>query len=91
MEHVMAGLFGVETLVIVLRVVVGVVVADTAMAHLLPSTSFPRSLTRELTAPLYQPVRRLCDPERLGVDLSPMLVVVVLVTLGWLVAPEMVT
>lgn len=79
-----------EALVIALRVVCGVVVLDVVLAYLVPPQASLRRLTRRLTAPLYRPVQRVCDPRRLGVDFAPMVVVMGLTTLAWLLAPELV-
>lgn len=77
-----------EGLLVVLRVVSAVVVLDVALAWLLPGHTFPRTVIRQLTAPLYQPVQRVFDPAKTGVDFSPMVIVMLVITLAYLIAPE---
>lgn len=41
--------------------------------------AFPRSITGPITRPLYAPIRAILKPEKMGgIDLSPLIVIVVL-------------
>lgn len=80
-----------EAILVALRAVCGVVVLDVLLDRLQPPGAFPRRLTQQLTAPLYWPIQRVFDPARTGVDFSPMVVVMAIIALGWLIAPEAVS
>lgn len=48
--------------------------------------AFPRNFTRQITEPLYTPIRAILDPQKMGgLDLSPMIIIILLNSLsGWL-------
>jgi YggT family protein len=48
--------------------------ADAILSWMMPPDRFPRSLTTQLTDPLYAPIRAVLKPEKAGgFDLSPMI------------------
>ncbi|MFI5309574.1 MAG: YggT family protein [Polyangiales bacterium] len=57
-----------------------VVFADVVLSWIMPSKeSFPRSLTSQITDPLYAPIRAVLKPERSGgLDFSPMIMLLLL-------------
>ncbi len=77
-----------EALVVALRVVSAVVVVDAALAFAFGPTSAVRAWTGRLVEPLYRPVHWVVDPQRVGLDYAPMVVVMALVALAFAVAPE---
>jgi uncharacterized protein YggT (Ycf19 family) len=70
---------------VLLMIITGVkwvVIIDALLSWVMPAENFPRSLTTQLTAPLYAPIRAILKPERSGgFDLSPMIVFVILLML----------
>lgn len=57
-----------------------VILADVILSWVMPNPEqFPRSVTRQITDPLYRPVRAILDPQKLGgFDLSPIIIIVLL-------------
>jgi YggT family protein len=56
------------------------ILIDAVLSWVMPDRErFPRSLTTQITEPLYAPIRALLKPERTGgLDLSPMVVLFIL-------------
>jgi len=53
--------------------------ADVILSWLMPAEKFPRSLTTQITDPLYAPIRAVLKPERTaGIDLSPLLILLLI-------------
>jgi YggT family protein len=51
------------------------IIIDAVLSWVMPVERFPRSLTNQITDPLYAPIRAILKPERTGgLDLSPLLV-----------------
>lgn len=58
------------------------IIIDAVLSWVMPADQFPRSLTTQITDPLYAPFRALLKPERTGgFDVSPLLVMFII----WLV------
>jgi uncharacterized protein YggT (Ycf19 family) len=57
-----------------------VILADVVLSWVIPDADrFPRNWTRQITDPLYAPIRALLKPERSGgLDFSPMLVLLLI-------------
>jgi uncharacterized protein YggT (Ycf19 family) len=71
-------------IVIVLRLMVYVIIADAILSWFQKPEQSPSRQLRALTAPLYQPVRAVIDPQKTGgLDLSPL---IWLIALNWLIA-----
>lgn len=68
-------------LIQVLNVFKLLVIADALFSWVLKPNQFPRSLTKPLLDPLYDPMRRALQPFTGSVDLSPLLVLGVLYAL----------
>ena len=75
---------------ILLTIVTGIkwlILIDAILSWVMPEDRFPRSLTGQLTDPLYAPIRALLKPERTGgFDLSPLIVLGVLLFLENMIA-----
>lgn len=55
------------------------IIIDAVLSWVMPPDRFPRSLTGQLTDPLYAPIRAILKPEKTGgLDLSPLLVLLIL-------------
>jgi len=65
-----------------------VIFADVILSWVMPDReSFPRSLTSQITDPLYAPIRAVLKPERSGgLDFSPMIVLLLLQFMGRMLA-----
>jgi YggT family protein len=51
------------------------IIVDFVLSWIMPPDKFPRSLTTQITDPLYAPIRAILRPERMGgLDLSPMVI-----------------
>ena len=69
-------------LMFVLKALYWLIIIDAVLSWVMPADKFPRSLTTQITEPLYAPFRALLRPERMGgFDISPLLVLFIL----WLV------
>lgn len=56
-----------------------IVVADAILSWVMPdSTKFPRNITTQITDPLYAPIRAILRPERMGLDVSPIIVLMLI-------------
>jgi YggT family protein len=63
------------------------ILIDAILSWVMPAEKFPRSVTNQITEPLYAPIRALLKPERTGgVDLSPLLVLLVLYVMETMLA-----
>jgi YggT family protein len=65
---------------LLLRAVSLIVIVDAIASWFVPGRDrFPRNLTGLITEPLYKPIRKVVDPEKLGgIDISPIIVLVAL-------------
>jgi uncharacterized protein YggT (Ycf19 family) len=55
------------------------IVLDAILSWVMPdSTKFPRNITTQITDPLYAPIRAILRPERMGLDVSPIVVLVLI-------------
>lgn len=76
-ELIFAVLKGLEILIIV----------DAVLSFVMQPDKFPRSLTTQITDPLYAPVRAVLKPEVTGgFDLSPLIIIMLLRFMGSLLA-----
>jgi uncharacterized protein YggT (Ycf19 family) len=57
------------------------VIADALFSWVFPPEQFPRSVTKPLLDPIYDPIRGVLKPFGLPIDLSPLLVLAVLFAL----------
>jgi uncharacterized protein YggT (Ycf19 family) len=58
------------------------IIIDAFLSWIMPEDKFPRSLTNQITQPLYAPIRAVLKPEHTGgFDLSPMLMILLLVAM----------
>jgi uncharacterized protein YggT (Ycf19 family) len=56
------------------------IVIDSLLSWVMPPDRFPRSLTTQITDPLYAPIRAVLRPERTGgLDLSPLLLLFLII------------
>jgi YggT family protein len=63
----------------ILQALTWLIIIDSILSFVMPADRFPRSLTTQLTDPLYAPVRMLLRPERTGgFDLSPLVILVLI-------------
>lgn len=62
---------------LLLMIVTGIkwlIFADAILSWMMPPDKFPRSLTTQLTDPLYAPIRAVLKPQSSGgIDFSPMI------------------
>ena len=55
------------------------IIIDSVLSWVMPVDKFPRSLTTQITEPLYAPFRALLKPERMGgFDVSPLIVLFII-------------
>jgi len=72
----------IEFLVFILTALKWLIFVDAILSWMMPADKFPRSLTGQLTDPLYAPIRAVLKPERTGgLDLSPILMLVLIWTM----------
>jgi YggT family protein len=56
-----------------------VVIADAILSWVMSAEQFPRSLTLQITDPLYAPIRALIGPDKTGgIDISPLAMLLLL-------------
>jgi YggT family protein len=60
-----------------LQVVSGVIIVDAILSWVQAPGAFPRSLTSQLTAPLYAPIRGVLGSAG-GIDFSPLILLVLI-------------
>jgi len=67
-----------SVLMFIVRALKWLVFIDVILSWVMPDADrFPRSFTRQITDPLYAPIRAVLRPERMGgLDISPMLILV---------------
>lgn len=76
-----------EFVLLLLKVVMYVIIADAILSWIQPPNKFPRSLTARMTEPIYAPIRKIIDPQKMGgFDLAPLLLVVVIQVISSLLA-----
>lgn len=69
----------VELLSWLLFALKALVIADFVLSWIMPPDKFPRTLTMQITEPLYAPIRAVLRPERMGgLDFSPMIFLILL-------------
>ena len=62
-------------LLLILTALKWLIIVDALLSWTMPPDRFPRSLTSQITDPLYAPIRAVLKPERMGgLDLSPIVV-----------------
>jgi YggT family protein len=55
------------------------IIVDFILSWIMQPDKFPRSLTTQITDPLYAPIRAILKPERMGgLDLSPMVILLLI-------------
>jgi uncharacterized protein YggT (Ycf19 family) len=56
-----------------------VIFIDVILSWLMPPEKFPRSLTGQITDPLYAPIRAVLRPDRTGgIDFSPLIILMLI-------------
>ena len=67
-------------LLLILKALKYLIFADVLLSWIMPDADrFPRSFTRQITDPLYAPIRAILRPERMGgLDVSPLLILILL-------------
>ena len=76
-----------DLIFLILRGLEILIIVDAVLSFVMPPDRFPRSLTTQLTDPLYAPVRAIIKPEALGgFDISPVIVIVLLRVMGSMLA-----
>jgi uncharacterized protein YggT (Ycf19 family) len=66
-------------LMLVLTGLKWLIFADVILSWLMPPEKFPRSLTTQITDPLYAPIRAVLRPDRTaGIDFSPLLILLLI-------------
>lgn len=69
-----------------LQAVSAVIIIDAVLSWIQPPSSFPRSVTSSMTAPLYAPIRGMLSPQATGgIDFSPIIILVAINMLSGLV------
>ncbi len=65
---------------LLLRALSLIVIVDAVASWVMPGRDrFPRNFTGRITEPLYRPIRKVIDPEKMGgIDISPIIVLVAL-------------
>lgn len=59
-----------------LQALMVLIIADAVLSWIMPPSKFPRSFTSRLTDPLYAPIRKVLNPEKMGgFDLSPLILI----------------
>jgi uncharacterized protein YggT (Ycf19 family) len=59
-------------LLIVVTCLKWLIIVDAVLSWVMPPDQFPRSLTMQLTDPLYAPIRAVLKPQNMGgIDISP--------------------
>jgi uncharacterized protein YggT (Ycf19 family) len=72
-----------ELIFLILRGLEILIIVDAVLSFLMSPDKFPRSLTTQITDPLYAPVRAVLKPEVTGgFDLSPLIVIMLLRFMG---------
>ncbi|MCC7380474.1 MAG: YggT family protein [Deltaproteobacteria bacterium] len=61
-----------------LQVLTALVLVDAVLSWVMPPDRFPRSLTTRITDPIYAPIRKVLNPSKTGIDLSPMVLIVLI-------------
>jgi uncharacterized protein YggT (Ycf19 family) len=68
-----------DLIFLILRGLEILIFVDALLSFLMPPDKFPRSLTTQITDPLYAPVRAIIKPEALGgFDISPLILIIIL-------------
>jgi uncharacterized protein YggT (Ycf19 family) len=66
-------------LMLAVRALELLIIADAIFSWIMPPDQFPRSLTTSITEPLYAPIRALIGPDKLGgIDISPLAMLLLL-------------
>lgn len=66
----------IATILFVLKIII---IADVVLSWVMPDASrFPRSFTNAITTPLYAPIHAILNPQKIGIDLSPLFVLLLI-------------
>ena len=66
----------VDIVILLLRGLVYLIIADAILSWVQGPEAFPRTLTRKLTEPLYVPIHAILNPKMTGgLDLSPIILI----------------
>lgn len=68
----------ISAVVWILNALVVIVIADALLSWVMAPGKFPRTLTRQITQPLYAPIHAILNPAKMGIDISPIIVILVL-------------
>lgn len=61
-----------------LQALTALILVDAVLSWVMPPDRFPRSLTTRITDPIYAPIRKVLNPGKTGIDLSPMVLIVLI-------------
>jgi YggT family protein len=68
-----------QILFFVLNALWWIIIIDSVLSWVMPPDKIPRSLTTQITDPLYAPFRSVLKPERMGgFDFSPLIVLFII-------------
>lgn len=69
-----------SVLMLIVKALKWLIFIDVILSWVMPDADkFPRSFTRQITDPLYAPIRAVLRPDRMGgLDISPMLILVLM-------------
>ncbi|MFT5685502.1 MAG: YggT family protein [Myxococcota bacterium] len=67
----------IPIIAMLLNVVSGVIIVDAVLSWIQAPSAFPRSLTTQLTTPLYAPIRGVLGTKG-GMDFSPLILLVLI-------------
>ena len=65
---------------IILQALWWIVFIDVVLSWIMPGKQdeFPRNLTRQVTDPLYAPIHVVLNPQKIGFDLSPIIILILI-------------
>jgi uncharacterized protein YggT (Ycf19 family) len=68
-----------EILMLAITALKWLIFIDVILSWLMPAEKFPRSLTTQITDPLYAPIRAVLRPDKTGgIDFSPLLILLLI-------------
>lgn len=66
----------VEFVFFALQILTYIIIGDAVLSWVQKPHQMPRKLTMKLTDPLYYPIRKILDPQKMGgIDLSPIVLI----------------
>lgn len=69
----------IDVVVFILRGLAMICVIDALLSWVMPNPAqFPRRLTHAITEPMYAPIHAIIPPQRIGIDFSPIVIILLL-------------